>query len=772
MHWTEFSDALLLDLLCEAAGVELAYYDFYGREVRLSPEQKIALLAALGFAAQSRTERLAALEAYAHEYGLCETVVVRRGRRPAEVHLRIPGALAGESLTLTLYDDVGESRLTPLTRRLAPAIVPHPPSAYASTAAESRADSTSQTPDDFYRPSTLAELLDYCLDEILPETRRVELTLLELPRCGYYEGVFGDASGRLQRRMSWIIAPAHAYSDPDYARTPAAGVMTQLYALKSRRNLGIGDFGDALNLGVGLSPAGVRVLGLSPIHALFPAHPEHRSPYSPSSRFYYNIAHIDLDGTPEWRIALRARGEAESAPFESWLENETTRDRIDYAGVVARKLRLLESLFEEFYEYDYLNHTVRARAFKLFQDAEGERLRQHALYDALYERFLAEGRYGFRQWPEEFARPDSPAVQEFSKRNQKRILFFAYAQWVASEALARLAAGLSRRSQAILLDLAVGADPGGAEVWSNRRLFAENFSVGAPPDPFAANGQNWGLAPLNPLRLRKEGYRHFIDLLRKNMLVDGLLRIDHVMGLFRTYWIENRADQPIGAYVRYDFEALSAILALESLRHRNTVIGEDLGNVPDVVRAGMSRDRLLSWKVLYFEREADGAFRPVEQYARISVATINTHDLPTLPGWWSGRDLRERLQRGFIQPEDLPRLDYEREQDRHRLIELFERHQLLDDALRERIRDYDLSAVTAAAHRLLARSGAELALASLHDLLLDLRQPNLPGTVDEYPNWALRYAENVEDILVNARVLESLRALANRGVAPDAERNS
>lgn len=761
MHWTEFSDALLLDLLCEAAGVELAYYDFYGQEVRLKTEHKVALLAGLGFTAQTRAERLAALESYAREYGLSETAIVRRGAQPARVQLRIHAALAGESLTLTLYDDAGESRPTPLTRRIAPAIAPHPPSAYAAAASQS--DPLAQKPDDFYRPSTLAELLEFCLDEILPETRRVELTLLETPRPGYYEGALADPAGRMQQRLLWIIAPAHAYSDPDYARKPAAGLMTQLYALKSPRNLGIGDFGDALNLGAGLAGAGVRVLGLSPIHALFPAHPEHRSPYSPSSRFYYNIAHIDLDGTPEWRIALRARGESESAPFESWLENETARDRIDYTNVVARKLRLLELLFEEFYEYDYLNHTVRADAFKKFQATEGERLRLHALYDALYESFLTQGRYGFRQWPAEYARPDAPAVIEFSRRNHKRILFFAYAQWVASEALTRLVAGLSRRSQAILLDLAVGADPGGAEVWSNQRLFAENFSVGAPPDPFAANGQNWGLLPLNPLRLRKDRYRHFIDLLRKNMLVDGLLRIDHVMGLFRTYWIENRAEQPVGAYVRYDFEALSAILALESLRHRNTVIGEDLGNVPDAVRAGMTRDRLLSWKVLYFEREADGAFRPVEQYPRIAVATINTHDLPTLPGWWSGRDLRERLQRGFIQPEDLPRLDYEREQDRHRLVDLFERQQLLDDATRERIRDYDLSAVTDAAHRLLARSGSELALASLHDLLLDLRQPNLPGTVDEYPNWALRYSETVAGILGNARVLDTLRALADRG---------
>jgi (1->4)-alpha-D-glucan 1-alpha-D-glucosylmutase len=320
---------------------------------------------------------------------------------------------------------------------------------------------------------------------------------------------------------------------------------------------------------------------------------------------------------------------------------------------------------------------------------------------------------------------------------------------------------MSGMAVGIYLDLAISIDRGGAESWANQKLYAVGASVGAPPDEVNLLGQNWGLPPLRPNELEASRYEAFIATLRANMRYSGALRIDHVMGLYRLYWIPPGASAAEGAYVHYPFADLLTILALESVRNECMVIGEDLGTVPDAVREGLQGARVMSYRVLYFERDKAGAFKPPEHYPVDALVAASTHDLATLAGYWESHDLEVRSQLDLFPSEEVRR-EYvaNRSADIARLREALEREGLLP-ASDSAPRTASLDPTTAEAiHAYLARTPARLFVVQIEDVLGVRDQPNLPGTVEEQPNWRRRLPLRLDEIERDERFLRTAQTLA------------
>jgi 4-alpha-glucanotransferase len=373
----------------------------------------------------------------------------------------------------------------------------------------------------------------------------------------------------------------------------------------------------------------------------------------------------------------------------------------------------------------------------------------------------------WHDWPKQFLTPGQP-VREYAKRHRKRIRFFQYIQWVASEQLNEIRETAERLAMPIGLyhDLALGTDRNGAEAWVYQSVLAFGADCGAPPDAFAPEGQNWGLPPINPHALRASGYEVMIQLLRNNFRFGGAIRLDHVMAFCRLFWIPCGRPASEGTYVQYPFEDLLAIVALESVRSKTLVIGEDLGTVPDWVREQLAKARVLSYRVFYFERGGDGAWKSPKDYPAQSLAVATTHDLPTLTGFWSGEDLHVRAGLGaFTDDAARSRAWEERQRDKAGILSALKQESLLPEGVTE-----DASTAPAmtndlcrAIHIYLARTPSFIVLANLEDGLGELSQTNLPGTVDSHSNWTRKYAVPVDELLCDERlqqlgaVLRSIR---------------
>jgi 4-alpha-glucanotransferase len=395
----------------------------------------------------------------------------------------------------------------------------------------------------------------------------------------------------------------------------------------------------------------------------------------------------------------------------------------------------------------------------------GEVLDQLALFDALHKHFRAQNPecWSWRDWPTDYQHPSSSLVTAFASAHQDRINYFKYLQWIADEQLRTVAQKAKQLGMPIglYLDLAVGVDPGGGEAWGDPEMLISEASLGAPPDPLNQLGQNWGLAPINPVALQERGFAPFITALRSNMRHAGALRIDHVMGLLRLYWIPGDLPPTAGVYVRYPFETLLRILALESQRHQCIVIGEDLGTVPEGFRESMADAGLLAYRVLYFERWPDGLFKRADTHPELSLVTVATHDLPTLAGWWLGRDtdLRVKLE---LYPNAAMKADdiASRPVDRQRLLDaLLDAEVITEDALPSQSPPQVTREFLAATQRMLARSQGRIMVVQLEDALGVEEQANVPGTVDEHPNWRRKLPQTVEQIFAHPNVQTVLAVL-------------
>jgi 4-alpha-glucanotransferase len=531
----------------------------------------------------------------------------------------------------------------------------------------------------------------------------------------------------------------------------AMGVIANLYAVRSERGWGIGDITDLATIVAWSGERGAAFVGVNPLHALRNRDGE-ISPYSPVSRLFRNPIYIDVAAVPELKECTEARAFIDDPATQQALAALRAGARVDYARIWALKRGALELLYRTFIARHREARSARGRDYRHFIEEEGEALVRFATFCALDDHFGD----GPRTWPDAYRRPGSADVAAFRVSHADDVDFH---RWLQFELDRQLGAAAARARAAglgigIYQDLAIGAAPDGADVWTFGNLFLRGVSVGAPPDGYAPQGQNWGLPPLDPRQLVEDRYVFWIALIRASLRHAGALRIDHILGLFRQFWIPDGMPGTSGAYVRFPTQDLLGILALESVRHHALVIGEDLGTVPPEVPGTLEQWGILSSRVMYFEREPDGRFRPASSYPRLSLTTADTHDMATITGFWCARDIELQRKHGLIDSD--ARADEaraHREQERRFLVERL----VAEGALRESDAAAPSNAeLRGAVHRFLLSTPASLVGLYLEDLVGEREPVNLPGIgPDSFPSWtrrlslALEHLERDPDVAVS-----------------------
>lgn len=590
----------------------------------------------------------------------------------------------------------------------------------------------------------------------------------DLP-LGYYTANVSARGGTTEREVTFrlIVAPERCYIPAQLAHGARWwGLALQLYSLRSDRNWGIGDFGDLKTVVEWTGrQLGAAVIGLNPLHALKNTKPYHISPYSPSSRLFLNDLYIDIEQVAEYHTASEVKARLTDPSFRARLEAARQDTLVDYDTVRSIKREILELCYQAFSrdhfkggEPDVRPTTERGWSFHRFTEREGDALTSYALFQALEEsRQIEQGASAtWVDWPESYRVPTSAAVREFRRAHSLRVGFFQYLQWLAAEQLLSLAKTTRGVGMPIGFyhDLALGSDRHGADGWRFQDVLALNADCGAPPDAFAPDGQNWGFPPFDPLRLRASGYQSMIELLRKNLRYGGAIRLDHVMALFRLFWIPRGHPASMGTYVHYRDDELLAILALESMRAEALVIGEDLGTVPDWVRERLESRGVLSYRVLYFERTEAGAWKPPAQYPAQALAVVTTHDLATLSGYWEGADIEARSLLGLFPSEQTRTAMLSgRQWEKAGILAALKSEGLLPPGVSDDPAQVPsmTSELTEAVHQYLARSPAWIVLATIEDLIGARAQANLPGTLDQYPNWCRKLGPTVEEMTHDSR---------------------
>ena len=571
---------------------------------------------------------------------------------------------------------------------------------------------------------------------------------IKLPQlaCGYY--TLSAETGGKCCLVRLIVAPESVYQPKLLANGGRMnGLTMHLYSLRSERNWGIGDFTDLLNLMKYAAEKKLDFVGINPLHALFTSKPAFASPYSPSSREWLNPIYLDIEKVGAFTY---------NEQLKNWLTQPKIRQRIaalrvtetvTYTAVWACKRDALHMAFNAF-KQDTCEAAANERAaFEAFVADKGKALQGFGLFEALDQYYSRPGQVGWQSWPSEFHQPDGEAVEKFARSHEREIRFYMWLQWLCAEQLQEInqAAAEYGVKLGIYGDLAVGVARGSADTWLNRQDYCMDVSVGAPPDPLGPTGQNWNLPPLNPSMLKHTGYEKFVHLLRENMRLYGVLRIDHVMALCRLWWVLNDKTADFGAYVHYDAEVTFAILALESQRNRCVIIGEDLGTVPDQARYLLNRYQVFSYKVMYFSKGWNG-FQLPEEYPEQAITVISTHDVAPLAGYWTGKDLDTMFKLGTLPDAAAFQTALgEREHDKADLLDkLKETGCLGADVQMPAKADETL---LAALHKYGALSRSKLYAVQLENLLGVIDNLNVPGVTEGYLNWAQKMPVSLEDFL-------------------------
>jgi 4-alpha-glucanotransferase len=533
--------------------------------------------------------------------------------------------------------------------------------------------------------------------------------------------------GRDGGRTELVVAPHACYLPPrlgDGGR--AFGFALQLYALRSAASWGIGELPD-LGAFAALEPRAAFTL-INPLHAVRPTLPQEPSPYAPISRIFRNPLYVRLEDVPEARALEGAARErfARLAEQGRALQAEPLLCRDDVHRLKREAFELCHAA---------LSNERRAQLDRYRQATP--HLDAFAAFCAIWEQQGTR----WQEWPAELRHPDSPAVAEFAARHADAVERHAYVQLLVDEQLEALH---HPGEVGVMNDLAIGVAPEGFDIWLWQDVYARTASTGAPPDPLGPQGQNWGLPPFVPHLLRERAYRPFVDVIRANLRHAGGLRIDHVMGLGRLFWVPEGLETAAGAYVRYPFDDLVAILALESHRARALVVGEDLGTIDPQVRDGLQHANVLSYRLAWFEHAEPW------NYPRLALASVGTHDLPTIAGFFDGSDLGEMERAGAIPAGQEQQFREEQERTRRELLDVLRHHADLQD-------ESDPEALAAALARFLGRTPSLLVAMSADDALGAIRRPNIPGTVETYPNWSIP----LPDVLQNGAGQARLRRLAD-----------
>lgn len=552
------------------------------------------------------------------------------------------------------------------------------------------------------------------------------------------------------RTFTLAVAPRRCHALEDAIGEPPPrcwGLAVQLYSLRRPDDGGYGDCLALEQLARSAAERGADALAISPMHALSAFDQQHFSPYSPSSRLLLNALYASpaaLLGERAVRMAIEACGLAQT------LEDLQQQPLVNWPRAAKAQQRLLEALYQDFSQGD---HPLRAD-FASFREAGGERLEHHCRFEVLQSEAVDQGLGAdWRNWPKAWHDPYHPEVEAFAAAYPARVEFHAFCQWLSERSLQRAQDAARSNGMAIglIADLAVGADGAGSQAWSRQDELLADLKVGAPPDILNRAGQDWGICAFSPEGLKRNGYRAFIEMLRANLAHAGGLRIDHVMGLRRLWLIPRDATAREGAYLNYPLDDLLRLLALESVRHRAIILGEDLGTVPEGLRERLAAKAVLGMRVLPFEQDAPGRFKPILDWPDNALATTGTHDLAPLAGWLQARDIdwNNRLQLIDATTEGHWRNSRALERDGLRRTLEHNYGPLADDR-----------ALIDAAIRYVGHTRAPLVLVPLEDLLGCDEQPNLPGTTAGHPNWRRRFKATALELLDDEDAARRLELLA------------
>jgi 4-alpha-glucanotransferase len=709
----------LIDRAAAVCGVDAGYWDIWGRYHTTGSEAKKAILRAKGLDAgdAASLERSLAALSRREWMRLLPPVIVEGEAAEVTLPLNLPADSLGQRARITVRPENG--------------------------------------------PSSEYELNPW----ELPQTASIEMDgqtwvrkqahiPVALP-LGYHE--IAAQVGALAATTRYIVTPGRAYTSPRLGRGGrTAGIAVSLYGVRSARNWGCGDFRDLLDLVDWVAEdLGASFVGLNPLHAIHNRRPFNTSPYLPNCTFYQNFLYLDVEGMEDFGRSRRAGECFRSPATKAEIESLRGAPYVEYERVAALKLRLLKLLFAQFLR-ERRQATARAREFDEYVAREGDLLEKFATYCALDEHLHQRNPdlWNWPQWPEEYRDPASAAVQAFRERHWRRVMFYQYLEWQIDLQLRRAQQRARDRGLSLGLyhDLALATDSFGSDLWAHRPFYVSGCRVGSPPDDFAPKGQDWGFPPPSSERHREDGYRLFAESIRKNCRHGGALRIDHVMRLFRLYWIPDSRDATQGAYVRERSEDFVRILALESVRSGVVVVGEDLGTVEPAVRETLARYGILSYRVFYFEKDTKGEFRPNSEYPVRALVSSTTHDLPTLAGFWAGADIRARRAAGAIDDDNLKLQTESRATEKQKMLDMLFALSLLPPGLPRKALEYP--ELTGELHNaivgFLAGTPSQLLAINQEDLTKEMYQQNLPGTTWQYPNWGRKMRFTVEELRQNA----------------------
>lgn len=598
-------------------------------------------------------------------------------------------------------------------------------------------------------------------------------TALPSLACGYYKLLFTNESRTAETFI--ILAPEFCYQ-PEYIKNKEHlfGVSLMLYALKSTKSQGIGDFSDLEALIRQTAANGGDVIGLNPLGVMCPETlPKNfaeslkgdASPYRTLSRRFINYAYIDLTKEEDYQNSEEVAAFMNQSEVQAELKRLNASDKVLYRPVLLFKRRILKMMFNHFRHY----HTTEQNlAFNNFITEKGEALQNLCLFEALLEHHPES--HFWRHWQDGTADITSPATVAFKAAHTEDILFYAYAHWLADKQLKHAQALAKELGMKIGLygDMPIGAASNGAEVWENPAAYVLEAGIGAPADPMRPKGQSWGFTPYHPFKIEEEHYAPFIGLVRENMQNFGALRIDHAMGLRRLFWGFFASGNPVlqGAYIYYDIKALTAILSLESNRAHCLIIGEDLGTVPAGFREYMAAHGLLSYKVFFRQKEKDGTFIKPENYMYMSLAQSSTHDQATSCGFWANEDIEVFKQCGLYVNDEQYRGNLAgRAADRKNLLKALDSEHLLSDTLREEMQksvetgNKIPAGIEEPVNLYGAKTGSALYLVRLCDIYAQKVLDNAPGTIDEYTNWRVKLNKSIEEICATDTFATALKSI-------------
>ncbi len=713
----------LLDQLVEYRGIESNYHDAWGRPTSIEPATKSKLLSAMGYPVDEPDLLLKQVQDSSNQTWLSvlNPVQVLRIEEHLKIVVRLPIELVTDDYVAkvsTELGDVFEHPFVPIDGQLA----------------------------------NVAHIEDIEFQEYLIDIP------MQLP-LGYHTlsiVIDDDVLGS----MRLIIAPSSCFKPKVLTEGKKVwGLSIQLYCLRSDHNWGIGDFSDLSFLVEKLAKQGAQFVGLNPIHALYPSNADACSPYGPSSRRWLNFIYIDVTSLDGYQQDS-TQAIVNDVSFQQQLQNARAADLVDYQLVTKLKLNALEKVFE-YQNSQYLSKNTRLnKVFKAFVADGVDSLQTLAVYDALQESLAAQQKpfSGWPVFPTEFSDFHNPAVKTFTKKHAKRVKFFLWLQWQAALQL-EMANQVAQKSNMLIglyRDLAVGVSEGSAEIWGNKELYCTEASVGAPPDILGPLGQNWGLPPMDPEKLFEQQYQPIIEMFDANMRATGALRIDHVMALLRLWWVVKGDDAKKGGYVYYPVDDLLAILALESHRHQSLVIGEDLGTVPDEIRAKLADNGVYSYRVFFFEQAPDGGFFSPSHYPEQSMSTLTTHDMPTLAGYWHCDDLTLGKELGLYPAEDiLSTLYASRHHNKQSILDTLHGHHSINDEVGRDVHNVKMSKALNFGMQLHMASGSSALLSLQLEDWLEMDKPvNIPGTFNEYPNWRRKLTRNLQDIFNDSSLNE------------------